>query len=67
MSINNSLFRKLGAERGGEVLWADAFYRRPHLQENPNYEKYQASADIVGDIHYGQPASNVSRPAYTFK
>jgi len=65
-AIVQSYARKLGETLNREVLWADPYRRNPHMQNNAQYEQYQASIRVVGDVKYGSPVSDISRPAWTF-
>jgi len=65
-AIVQSYTKKLGEKLNQEVLWVDPYRRNPHLQENENYAQYQAKVRVVGDVKYGSPVSDISRPAWIF-
>jgi len=65
-SIVQNYAKKAGEQIGNTVLWADPYCHNPHMVSHPEYHKYQASVEVLGDIKYGAPLSDVSRPAWTF-
>jgi len=65
-TIVQNYAKKLGDEIGRTVLWSDPYCQNPHMVSHPQYHQYQAEVEVLGEVEYGAPVSDVTRPAWTF-